>query len=285
MAQDPDRLVERSAFNYLDIDPSKPPYNVLNDAQLADYYLSITHFNSGIWTWDRISENLKSAARHAKKLKQREQHGIWSILFHHAQAAPSQEERDDLLSHSIMPGQFTSKRWVKFTPALRFDGLADAIVFDQAVDSVLVSWKRLSALFPEKKLRPGILCALSHILYEKGHALPAVTVLTWLKDEYPRHYKLRAGSNILRSRIHHVRALFPEMAPSWSESFSFWKGMLESMDMHQFDLRYPEARRLYKNLINSQNLPEKHRDDIHRGWQRFLKSALDLDDYSEGTKP
>lgn len=276
MSQDADRLLERAAFNYLDVDPSIFPYNMLKDEELADYFLQIPLFNSGIWQWDRVADNIVTAAHYAKSLKRPEAHGVWIRLFRHALSAPSQEDREKLLSHSIAPKSLSSRNWVKFAPALRFDVLAAEIHAQGNASHVLGQWSKFKRFFPETRLHAPILCAVSIIYHESGNVEDAKRLLSWLSTYYPAHFELKKGGNLLRSRIHYVRERFPELEPHAKETVSLWKKGLSVFDKRQLGVRYPEFRRLYQKLMTDDTLSEKARKEIRLNWQSFLKDVLDL---------
>lgn len=276
MAQDSGRLIERAAFNYLDIDPTAPPYSKLSNEQLADYYHQTALFNSGMWDWKRISDCLSKSAFYAQKIDKPEKHGVWQRLFNHAQAAIDEEARKELLRDSIIPISVASKKCLKFSIGLRFDMLvAEFSSWERELD-VLLKWKRFNRLFYETPRHPYILCALSIISFELNRPDVSHQLLRWLQMHYPKYFWLEAGPGYLKSRIHHVRNLHPDFVVNKKSSLSRWKDALEGSCKYQIGEEYFDFHKAYTELKSNSEMDSAQLEDIHLTWQTFLKSLLNV---------
>lgn len=276
MEQDPGRLVERAAFNYLDIDPTSPPYSKLSDEQLADYYHQTALFNSGMWDWKRISDCLSKSAFYAQKIDKPERHGIWQRLFNHAQGAIDERARERLLKNSIIPISVASKKCLKFSVGLRFDMLvAESSSWEGELDALL-KWKRFNRLFFEAPKQPYVLCALSIVYFELNKPDVSHQLLRWLQIHYPEYFRLEVGPGYLKSRIHYVRNLHPDFVVNRNSSLSRWKDALGDSCKYQIGEEYFDFHKAYRELTSNSEMDSVQLEDIHLTWRNFLKTILNV---------
>lgn len=277
MSEYASRLFERAGYNYLDIDPDAEPYSLLTPAELADGLFHMSLFMDVSGQWDRTAESILKTVRFVKTLESQEVHPIWVRLLRHAHAAPCADKRDALLEESIIPQKLSSKRWPRFSPALRYETLAAEIQSQAPVDAVLKTWDRFTKFFPEESVRPSALCAAALQAHMAGRAELAERLLGGLKESYPKAYELSDVPGNLCARIFYLRNLFPEHSPDWNNRVDYWQSALSPFDSRQIGLRYPELRSIYHDLISDADADASRLQDIHEKWQNFLMEALDLD--------